>query len=121
MTSHVHTQSRSSLVHPTNSNVNTNNDAGNASSSTSASKQRQYTHLHAQLAQLSAQLADTENLVRMTAVQALDMRFLGGYVGALLVGGGRVLGERSEGVAGATSAGTPTATAAAAAGDERRR
>lgn len=76
----THTQPRSSLAN-----------------SNSSSKQRQYTHLHAQLAQLSAQLADTENLVRMTAVQALDMRFLGGYVAALLVGGGRVLGESTGG------------------------
>ncbi|KAF7846199.1 hypothetical protein BT93_L4872 [Corymbia citriodora subsp. variegata] len=62
-------------------------------SSTSLNKQRQYTHLHAQLAQLNAHLADTENLVRMTAVQALDVRFLGGYVGALMMGSARVLGE----------------------------
>lgn len=59
------------------------------------SKQRQYTHLHAQLAQLNAHLADTENLLRMTAVQAQDMRFLGGYVGALFMGSARVLGEES--------------------------
>lgn len=58
-------------------------------------KQRQYTHLHAQLAQLNAHLADTENLLRMTSLQAQDMRFLGGYVGALFVGAGRVLGEES--------------------------
>ena len=32
----------------------------------------------------------------MTAVQAEDMRFLGGYVGALLMGSAKVLGE--EGV-----------------------
>ena len=54
-----------------------------------------YTHLHAQLAQLNAHLADTENLLRMTSLQAQDMRFLGGYVGALFVGAGRVLGEES--------------------------
>lgn len=64
-------------------------------SSTSLNKQRQYTHLHAQLAQLNAHLADTENLLRMTSMQAQDMRFLGGYVGALFVGSGRVLGEES--------------------------
>lgn len=34
--------------------------------------------------------------MRMTAVQAEDMRFLGGYVGALFMGGAKVLGE--EGV-----------------------
>lgn len=31
----------------------------------------------------------------MTAVQAQDMRFLGGYVGALFMGSSRVLGEES--------------------------
>ncbi|KAL2830251.1 DASH complex subunit Hsk3 like-domain-containing protein [Aspergillus cavernicola] len=65
-------------------------------SSMSAGKTRQYAHLHSQLAQLNAHLADTENLLRMTAVQAEDMRFLGGYVGALFMGSAKVLGE--EGV-----------------------
>ncbi|KAI5284120.1 hypothetical protein KEM55_001202 [Ascosphaera atra] len=65
---------------------------------TSAAKTRQYAHLHSQLAQLNANLADTENLVRMTAVQAGDIRFLGGYVGALFMGAAKVLGE--EGVRG---------------------
>ncbi|KAJ6027813.1 hypothetical protein N7499_001273 [Penicillium canescens] len=64
--------------------------------SMSAAKTRQYAHLHAQLAQLNANLADTENLLRMTAVQAGDMRFLGGYMGALFMGSAKVLGE--EGV-----------------------
>jgi len=64
----------------------------------SAAKTRQYAHLHAQLAQLNANLADTENLLRMTAVQAGDMRFLGGYVGALFMGSAKILGE--EGVKG---------------------
>lgn len=61
----------------------------------STNKSRQYAHLHAQLAQLNAHLADTENLVRITAVQAKDMRFLGGYVGSLFMGSARVLGEES--------------------------
>ncbi|CAG8009979.1 unnamed protein product [Penicillium olsonii] len=61
--------------------------------SMSAAKTRQYAHLHAQLAQLNANLADTQNLLRMTAVQAGDMRFLGGYVGALFMGSAKVLGE----------------------------
>lgn len=65
------------------------------STSTSTNKTRQYAHLHAQLAQLNAHLADTDNLVRMTAVQAQDMRFLGGYVGALFMGSAKVLGEES--------------------------
>ena len=64
----------------------------------SAAKSRQYAHLHAQLAQLNANLADTENLLRMTAVQAGDMRFLGGYSGALFMASAKILGE--EGVKG---------------------
>lgn len=62
----------------------------------STAKARQYAHLHSQLAQLNAHLADMENLVRMTAVQAGDMRFLGGYIGGLFMGAAKVLGE--EGV-----------------------
>lgn len=61
--------------------------------SMSAAKTRQYAHLHSQLAQLNANLADTENLLRMTAVQAGDMRFLGGYVGGLFMGSAKILGE----------------------------
>jgi hypothetical protein len=79
-----------------------NNPTSRVSSSASgqntsipSNKSRQYAHLHAQLAQLNAHLADTENLVRMTAVQAQDMRFLGGYVGAMFMGSARVLGEES--------------------------
>lgn len=64
----------------------------------SAAKARQYAHLHSQLAQLNANLADTENLLRMTAVQAGDMRFLGGYIGAMFMGSAKILGE--EGVKG---------------------
>jgi len=37
----------------------------------------------------------------MTAVQAQDIRFLGGYVGALFMGSARVLGEDSLGQGGA--------------------
>jgi hypothetical protein len=40
-------------------------------------------HLHAQLAQLSANLADLENLLRMTSVQAECVRGLGGWHGGL--------------------------------------
>jgi hypothetical protein len=73
----------------------TNNPSRGAPSLNPSNKTRQYAHLHAQLAQLNAHLADTENLVRMTAVQAQDMRFLGGYVGAMFMGSARVLGEES--------------------------
>ncbi|KAL4870420.1 DASH complex subunit Hsk3 like-domain-containing protein [Aspergillus spectabilis] len=83
--------------HSTSSFNSHNSSASNTSSaSMSAAKTRQYAHLHSQLAQLNAHLADTENLLRMTAVQAEDMRFLGGYVGGLFMGAAKVLGE--EGV-----------------------
>lgn len=62
----------------------------------STTKQRQYAQLESKLAHLNANLADTKNLVSVTAVQARDMRFLGGYVGALFMGAAGVLGE--EGV-----------------------
>lgn len=55
------------------------------SASASAIKNRHLSHLHSQLAQLSANLADLENLLRMTAVQADAMRGLGGYCGSLYV------------------------------------
>ncbi|KAG2418980.1 hypothetical protein HFD88_002083 [Aspergillus terreus] len=94
--SHQYTNSQSFPRHsilPTSTS-----SAGSAagSASMSAAKTRQYAQLHSQLAQLNAHLADTENLLRMTAVQAQDMRFLGGYVGALFMGSAKVLGE--EGV-----------------------
>ncbi|PKY02265.1 hypothetical protein P168DRAFT_320813 [Aspergillus campestris IBT 28561] len=72
--------------------------SGPGAGTMSATKTRQYASLQSQLAQLNANLADTENLLRMTAVQAEDMRFLGGYVGGLFMGSARVLGE--EGVKG---------------------
>ena len=46
-------------------------------------KARQLSHLHAQLAQLTANVSDMENLLRMTAVQAESMRGLGGYAGGM--------------------------------------
>jgi hypothetical protein len=46
-------------------------------------KPRQLSHLQAQLAQLTANVADLENLMRMTAVQAQSMRGLGGYSGGM--------------------------------------
>ncbi|KAL3449310.1 DASH complex subunit Hsk3 like-domain-containing protein [Aspergillus insuetus] len=94
--SHQHSHSQSYTRHsvvPSSTAPSTGNP-----SSMSAAKTRQYAHLHSQLAQLNAHLADTENLLRMTAIQAEDMRFLGGYVGALFMGSAKVLGE--EGVKG---------------------
>ncbi|KAI1362622.1 DASH complex subunit Hsk3 like-domain-containing protein [Xylaria arbuscula] len=58
-------------------------------------KARQLTHLHSQLAQLSANLADTENLLRMTSVQADAMRGLGSWHGAMFMAASKVLGEES--------------------------
>ncbi|KAM0800160.1 hypothetical protein BDR22DRAFT_889810 [Usnea florida] len=52
-------------------------------------RNRQYTHLHAQLAQLNAHLADMENLVGMTAVQAEFMA------------ASKILGEEAANAAGA--------------------
>ncbi|KAJ6095321.1 Protein of unknown function DUF1721 [Penicillium sp. IBT 16267x] len=86
------TQTTSTIIQPT------NNSYGSSTPSMSAAKTRQYAHLHSQLAQLNANLADTENLLRMTAVQAGDMRFLGGYIGAMFMGSAKILGE--EGVKG---------------------
>ncbi|KAL4817704.1 DASH complex subunit Hsk3 like-domain-containing protein [Aspergillus spinulosporus] len=67
-----------------------------SSSTMSAAKSRQYAQLESKLAELNANLANTKSLLEITAVQARDMRFLGGYVGALFMGAANVLGE--EGV-----------------------
>ncbi|KAF2658447.1 hypothetical protein K491DRAFT_576676, partial [Lophiostoma macrostomum CBS 122681] len=58
-------------------------------------KPRQLSHLQAQLAQLTANLADLENLMRMTAVQAQSMRGLGGYAGGMFMAASKVLGEET--------------------------
>ncbi|RAL11030.1 DASH complex subunit HSK3 family protein [Aspergillus homomorphus CBS 101889] len=94
---------------------------GGSTTSMSMAKTRQYANLHAQLAQLNSHLRDTENLVRMTAVQAEDMRFLGGYVGALFMGSAKVLGEEGiikgdEGGSDSASSGGGSGGAAAVAG-----
>ncbi|KAJ0356376.1 hypothetical protein COL154_000556 [Colletotrichum chrysophilum] len=47
------------------------------------------------LAQLSANLADTENLVRMTSVQAESMRGLGAWHGGMFMAASKVLGEEA--------------------------
>ncbi|KAK2064753.1 hypothetical protein LY76DRAFT_24619 [Colletotrichum caudatum] len=66
-----------------------------SSGSGNATKARQLTHLHSQLAQLSANLADTENLVRMTSVQAESMRGLGAWHGGMFMAASKVLGEEA--------------------------
>ncbi|KAK0729803.1 DASH complex subunit Hsk3 like-domain-containing protein [Lasiosphaeris hirsuta] len=83
-----------------NFSTNTNTQSGGAPrqsmpSSGSAVKARQLTQLHSQLAQLSANLADTENLLRMTSVQAECMRGLGSWHGGLFMAASKVLGEES--------------------------
>ncbi|KAL9535653.1 DASH complex subunit HSK3 [Sphaerulina musiva] len=75
---------------------------------TSASKSRQLSHLHSQLAQLTANMSDLENLLRMTAVQADGMRGLGGYAGGMFMAASKVLGEETVqggGTAGAQDGG----------------
>ncbi|KAF2873271.1 DASH complex subunit Hsk3 like-domain-containing protein [Massariosphaeria phaeospora] len=69
---------------------------GNSRLSTMPSqKPRQLSHLQAQLAQLTANMADLESLMRMTAGQAQDMRGLGGYAGAMFMAASKVLGEET--------------------------
>ncbi|KAG9232407.1 DASH complex subunit Hsk3 like-domain-containing protein [Amylocarpus encephaloides] len=58
-------------------------------------KNRQFAHLNSQLAQLSANLADTENLLRMTSIQAERVRELGAFHGALFMAASKVLGEET--------------------------
>ncbi|GAQ03793.1 hypothetical protein ALT_1114 [Aspergillus lentulus] len=89
--SHQHYPSQSYPRHsilPTSTTASASSSAGSGMGNfgMSAAKTRQYAHLHSQLEQLNANLADTQNLLRMTAVQAEDMRFLGGC----LTPGGKV-------------------------------
>lgn len=63
----------------------------------SNNKSRQLSHLHAQLAQLTAHMSDLENLLRMTSVQAEGMRGLGGYAGGMFMAASKVLGEETVG------------------------
>ncbi|MCJ1397275.1 hypothetical protein MMC11_000467 [Xylographa trunciseda] len=66
-----------------------------SSSSSTTNRNRQYAHLGAQLAQLHAHLADMENLLRMTAVQAEYVRGLGGWMGGLFMASSKILGEET--------------------------
>ncbi|RKL11161.1 hypothetical protein BFJ68_g2768 [Fusarium oxysporum] len=61
----------------------------------SAVKTRQLAQLNSQLVQLSSNLSDTENLLRMTSVQAEAMRGLGSWHGGLFMAASKVLGEES--------------------------
>lgn len=72
---------------PGTTTITHSSSSSSSSSSTAAStvhsqaRARQYTHLQAQLAQLNAHLADMENLLHMTAVQAEYIKGLGGWWG----------------------------------------
>ncbi|KAK4696956.1 hypothetical protein P7C71_g1058, partial [Lecanoromycetidae sp. Uapishka_2] len=101
---------RASSANPT-TTPSTSYQRASTSTSTSASasastinRNRQYTHLHAQLAQLNAHVADMENLVGMTAVQAEYMRGLGGWWGGAFMAASKVLGEETANGAGAGAA-----------------
>ncbi|CAN8100652.1 unnamed protein product [Discula destructiva] len=76
-------------------NNNQSTQRQSVATSGSAVKQRQLTQLHQQLAQLSHNLADTENLLRMTSVQAECMRGLGSWHGGMFMAASKVLGEES--------------------------
>ncbi|CCU75259.1 unnamed protein product [Blumeria hordei] len=59
-------------------------------------KQRQLSQLHTKLATLSANLADLENLLRMTSVQAESIKSLGAWHGGLFMAASKVLGEETS-------------------------
>ncbi|KAI9709955.1 MAG: hypothetical protein M1820_003033 [Bogoriella megaspora] len=81
---------------PTITNITgTTNSHAPRLSTAPSQKPRQLSHLHAQLAQLTAHMSDLENLLRMTAVQAESMRGLGGYAGGMFMAASRVLGEET--------------------------
>ncbi|KAK6341716.1 hypothetical protein TWF696_008783 [Orbilia brochopaga] len=69
--------------------------ASSTAGSSSTYKTRQYTHLQSQLAQLQANLSDMEELLRMTATQAENIKILGGLQGGLFMGATKVF-EESE-------------------------
>lgn len=71
----------SSLNNPTTTSSTSSHQSSTTLSASTINRNRQYTHLHAQLAQLNAHLADMENLVGMTTVQAEHVRGLGGWWG----------------------------------------
>lgn len=93
---HSHTTSnnnpiRQSIYPPT---VSTSTSSSSSTLQTkSLLRARQYTHLQSQLAQLNAHLADTENLLAMTAVQAEYVRGVGGWWGGVYMASSKVLGE----------------------------
>ncbi|KAI9851717.1 MAG: hypothetical protein M1824_002570, partial [Vezdaea acicularis] len=97
-------------------NPSTNTTTSRASLAPSAIKPRQLAHLHAQLAQLQAHLSDTENLLRMTAVQAGCVRDLGGWTGGMFMAASKVLGEETVAGVDERARGGGNATAGGGAG-----
>ncbi|KAH7090349.1 DASH complex subunit Hsk3 like-domain-containing protein [Paraphoma chrysanthemicola] len=83
------------LIDCTMSNLPRSQPSNSRLSTVPSQKPRQLSHLQAQLAQLTANMADLESLMRMTAGQAQDMRGLGGYSGAMFMAASKVLGEET--------------------------
>ncbi|KAI9693344.1 MAG: hypothetical protein M1822_005340 [Bathelium mastoideum] len=83
------------MIAPTTTASTSASAAPRLSTAASSQKPRQLSHLHSQLAQLTAHVADLENLLRMTAVQAESMRGLGGYAGGMFMAASKVLGEET--------------------------
>ncbi|KAJ2901917.1 hypothetical protein MKZ38_001269 [Zalerion maritima] len=81
------------------------NSNSNSSASSSQVKQRQLAQLNAQLSILQHNLSNTQELVRVTAVQADHMRVLGSWHGGAFMAASRVLGEESVSTA-ASAAGS---------------
>ncbi|RKF62227.1 hypothetical protein OnM2_035108 [Erysiphe neolycopersici] len=80
-----------------------------ATSTASNNKSRQLAHLHSKLASLSANLADLENLLRMTSIQAESIKGLSAWHCGLFMAASKVLGE--ETIAGSDTAATQNNTA----------
>lgn len=79
----IQTQSRAYHNHTMSQQPRSQTSTSSRLSTLPSQKPRQLSHLHSQLAQLTANVSDLENLLRMTAVQAESMRGLGGYAGGM--------------------------------------
>lgn len=82
-TNSPNSQPQPTMSQPPPNRSQANNNMTSRLSTLPSQKPRQLSHLHSQLAQLTAHVSDLENLLRMTAVQAESMRGLGGYSGAM--------------------------------------
>ncbi|RKF71081.1 hypothetical protein GcM3_109016 [Golovinomyces cichoracearum] len=72
-----------------------NPSAPRVSTAASSSKSRQMALLHSKLDSLSANLADLENLLRMTSIQADSIKGLGAWHCGLFMAASKVLGEET--------------------------